>query len=48
MGMKLCGKRKLFVPSCLGYGKRQFGAHITPHSNLISEIELLKVLTQDD
>ncbi len=48
MGMKVGGKRKLFVPSHLGYGERQFGAHITPHSNLIFEIELLEVLTRDD
>ena len=48
MGMKVGGKRKLFVPSHLGYGERQFGAHIKPHSNLIFEIELLEVLTRDD
>jgi peptidylprolyl isomerase len=48
MGMRVGGKRKLFVPSHLGYGERQFGAHITPHSNLIFEIELLEVLTRDD
>jgi peptidylprolyl isomerase len=48
MGMKVGGKRKLFVPSHLGYGERQFGAHIKPHSNLIFEIELLEVLTRDE
>ena len=48
MGMKVGGKRKLFVPSHLGYGERQFGAHIKPHSNLIFEIELLEVLTRED
>ncbi len=48
MGMKVGGKRKLFVPSHLGYGERQFGVHIKPHSNLIFEIELLEVLTRDD
>jgi len=48
MGMKVGGKRKLFVPSHLGYGEREFGAHIKPHSNLIFEIELLEVLTRDD
>jgi peptidylprolyl isomerase len=47
MGMKVC-KRKLLVPAHLGYGERQFGAHIKPHSNLIFEIELLEVLTRDD
>ena len=48
MGMRVGGKRKLWVPSHLGYGERQFGVHIKPHSNLIFEIELLEVLTRDD
>jgi len=47
MGMKVGGKRKLVVPSHLGYGERSMGA-ITPHSNLTFEIELLEVLTRDD
>ncbi|HLD66806.1 MAG TPA: FKBP-type peptidyl-prolyl cis-trans isomerase [Pseudomonas sp.] len=48
MGMRVGGKRKLFVPAHLGYGERQFGVHIKPHSNLIFEIELLEVLTRDE
>jgi peptidylprolyl isomerase len=48
MGMKVGGKRRLFVPAHLGYGERQMGAHIKPYSNLIFEIELLEVLTRDD
>lgn len=48
MGMKVGGKRKLLVPSHLAYGERSMGAHITPDSNLIFEIELLEVLTRDD
>jgi peptidylprolyl isomerase len=48
MGMKVGGKRKLFVPAHLAYGERQIGAHIKPHSNLVFEIELLEVLTRDD
>ncbi|MBV2206775.1 MAG: FKBP-type peptidyl-prolyl cis-trans isomerase [Pseudomonas sp.] len=48
MGMKVGGKRKLFVPAHLAYGERQVGAHIKPNSNLYFEIELLEVLTRDD
>ncbi|KSC12967.1 FKBP-type peptidyl-prolyl cis-trans isomerase [Pseudomonas aeruginosa] len=48
MGMKVGGKRRLFVPSHLAYGERQVGARIKPHSNLLFEIELLEVLTRDD
>ncbi len=48
MGMRVGGKRKLWVPAHLAYGERQIGAHITPHSNLIFEIDLLEVLTRDD
>ncbi len=48
MGMKVGGKRKLYVPSHLAYGERQMGAYIKPHSNLIFEIELLEVLTRED
>ncbi|MDH0339784.1 FKBP-type peptidyl-prolyl cis-trans isomerase [Metapseudomonas otitidis] len=47
MGMKVGGKRKLHVPAHLAYGDRQVGAHITPGSNLVFEIELLEVLTRD-
>lgn len=48
MGMKVGGKRRLFVPAHLAYGERQVGAHIRPNSNLVFEIELLEVLTRDD
>ncbi|WP_342245186.1 FKBP-type peptidyl-prolyl cis-trans isomerase [Pseudomonas sp. OTU5201] len=48
MGMKVGGKRKLFVPAHLAYGEREVGAHIKPNSNLLFEIELLEVLTRDD
>lgn len=48
IGMKIGGKRKLYVPAALAYGERQVGPLIQPHSNLIFEIELLEVLTRDD
>lgn len=48
MGMKVGGKRKLFVPAHLAYGDRQIGKHIKANSNLLFEIELLEVLTRDD
>ncbi|MFO7704590.1 MAG: FKBP-type peptidyl-prolyl cis-trans isomerase [Halopseudomonas sp.] len=47
MGMRVGGKRKLFVPAHLGYGASQFGPHIKPNSNLVFEIELLEVLIRD-
>lgn len=43
IGMKVGGKRKLFVPAHLGYGERQIGQYIKPNSNLIFHIELLEV-----
>lgn len=43
IGMKVGGKRTLFVPAHLGYGERQIGQYIKPNSNLIFHIELLEV-----
>jgi len=48
MGMRVGGRRRLFVPAHLAYGERQIGAHIKPNSNLHFEIELLEVRTRDD
>jgi len=47
MGMRVGGRRKLFVPAHLGYGERTVNG-IPPNSDLFFEIELLEVRTRDE
>lgn len=42
-GMKVGGKRKIFVPSRIGYGARGKPPTIPPNANLEFDIELLEI-----
>lgn len=43
LGMKIGEKRKLTIPSEMGYGETGAGKDIPPNATLIFEIELLKI-----
>lgn len=43
LGMKVGGRRKLTIPSAMGYGARGAGAAIKPHEPLVFVVDLLSV-----
>lgn len=46
LDMKIGEKRRIFIPSNLGYGARGAGAAIPPHANLIFDVDLISLETE--
>ena len=42
-GMKIGGKRTLYIPSELGYGSRGSGRAIPPNADLIFDVEMISI-----
>jgi FKBP-type peptidyl-prolyl cis-trans isomerase len=45
--MRLFGRRRLWVPSALGYGSEGVPGAVPPNASLVFEVELLEIAPAD-